>query len=86
VAHVRNLDTQGGRTTAPNLGESVTSLDINPVQAAIGQPYEYMYDFDGNFIVNSLDLNMVKGHKDHHCSNMSTLIATETGFIRQQMF
>ncbi len=68
VAHVRNLDTQGGRTTAPNLGESVTSLDINPVQAAIGQPYEYMYDFDGNFIVNSLDLNMVKGHKDHHCS------------------
>src|SRR5205823_11026072 len=60
TAHVKSLDHQGGRTTATNQGELVNSLDINPVQAAIGTPYKYNLDFDNNGIVNSLDLNLVK--------------------------
>ena len=68
AAHVKSLDFVGGRTTATNQGELVNSLDINPVQAAIGTPYKYQMDFDNNGIVNSIDLNFVKAHKDHKCN------------------
>jgi hypothetical protein len=69
TAHVKSLDHQGGRTTAPNQGEQVTSLDINPVQAAIGTPYKYALDFDTSGAVNSIDLNFVKAHNTHKCNS-----------------
>jgi hypothetical protein len=68
TAHVKSLDHVGGRTTAPNQGELVNSLDINPVQAAIGTPYKYLMDFDNNGIVNSVDLNFIKAHNNHKCN------------------
>jgi len=68
TAHVKSFDHQGGRTTATNQGELVNSLDINPVQAAIGTPYKYNLDFDNNGIVNSLDLNLIKPHNNHKCN------------------
>ena len=67
TAHVKSLDHQGGRTTLANQGELVNSLDINPVQAAIGTPYKYNLDFDNNGIVNTLDLNLIKAHNNHNC-------------------
>ncbi len=51
TAHVKNFDHEGGRTTAPNQGELVNSLDLAPVQA--GGTYRYKYDFDNNGIINS---------------------------------
>lgn len=69
TAHVKSMDHQGGRTTATNQGELVNSLDINPVQAAIGTPYKYNLDFDNNGIVNSLDLNLIKPHNNHKCNS-----------------
>jgi len=68
TAHVKSMDHQGGRTTGANQGEFVNSLDINPVQAAIGTPYKYPLDFDNNGIVNSLDLNLIKAHNNHRCN------------------
>jgi len=68
TAHVKSFDHIGGRTTATNQGELVNSLDINPVQAAIGTPYKYNLDFDNNGIVNSLDLNLIKPHNNHKCN------------------
>jgi hypothetical protein len=68
TAHVKNLDCVGGRGTALNQGEIVNSLDINAVQAAIGGPYRYHLDFDNNGIVNTLDLNFLKGHNNHKCN------------------
>jgi hypothetical protein len=67
TAHVKSLDHVGGRTTAPNQGELVNSLDIAPVQAAIGTPYKYQMDFDNNGIVNSIDLSFIKAHNNHRC-------------------
>jgi hypothetical protein len=67
TAHVKSLDHQGGRGTAPNQGELVNSLDIAPVQAAIGTPYKYSMDFDNNGIVNSIDLSFIKAHNNHNC-------------------
>ena len=68
TAHVKSLDFVGGRTTAPNQGELVNNLDINPVQAAIGTPYKYHMDFDNNGIVNQIDLNFIKAHNNHKCN------------------
>jgi len=68
TAHVRSLDHVGGRTTLANQGELVNTLDINPVQGAIGTPYKYNMDFDGNGIVNTIDLNFIKGHNNHKCN------------------
>jgi len=68
TAHVKSMDTVGGGTTAPDQGEMVNSLDINPVQAAIGTPYKYNFDFDNNGSVNSLDLNLIKAHNNHKCN------------------
>jgi len=68
TAHVKSLDHVGGRTTAPNQGELVNSLDIAPVQAAIGTPYKYNMDFDNNGIVNSIDLSFIKAHNNHKCN------------------
>jgi hypothetical protein len=68
TAHVKSMDHQGGRTPVANQGELVNSLDINPVQAAIGTPYKYNLDFDNNGIVNSLDLNLIKAHNNHKCN------------------
>jgi len=68
TAHVKCLDCFGGRTTAPNQGELVNTLDINPVQGAIGTPYKYFSDFDDNGIVNTIDLNFIKGHNSHKCN------------------
>src|SRR5882757_5691916 len=65
TAHVKNLDSVGGRLTAPNQGELVNSLDINPVRAAIGHPYQYQIDFDNNGIVNLIDLNFINAHNNH---------------------
>jgi hypothetical protein len=72
TAHVKSLDFVGGRTTATNQGELVNSLDINPVQAAIGTPYKYQMDFDNNGLVNAVDLNFIKAHNGHKC-NFPTL-------------
>ena len=69
TAHVKSLDFVGGRTTLTNQGELVNSLDINPVQAAIGTPYKYQMDFDNNGIVNSIDLNFIKAHNNHKCNS-----------------
>jgi hypothetical protein len=68
TAHVRNFDHQGGRTTATNQGELVNSLDINPVQSAIGGPYQYNLDLDGSGQVNSLDVNLIKAHENDKCN------------------
>ena len=68
TAHVKSLDFVGGRTTAPNQGELVNSLDISPVQAAIGHAYQYLMDFDNNGIVNSIDLSFIKAHNNHKCN------------------
>ena len=68
TAHVKSMDHQSGRTVAPNLGELVNSLDINPVSAAIGTPYKYPLDFDNNGVVNSIDLNTIKAHNNHKCN------------------
>ncbi len=68
TAHVKNLDNQGGRGTAPNQGEQVNSLDIAPVQAAIGAPYKYSLDFDNNGTINSIDLSFIKAHNTHKCN------------------
>jgi len=69
TAHVKSADFVGGRTTAPNQGELVNSLDIAPVQAAIGHPYQYHMDFDNNGIVNSIDLSFIKAHNNHKCNS-----------------
>ncbi len=68
TAHVKSLDFVGGRTTATNQGELVNSLDIAPVQAAIGHAYQYQMDFDNNGIVNSVDLSFIKAHNNHRCN------------------
>jgi len=68
TAHVKSLDSIGGRTTALNQGELVNSLDINPVQAALGAPYKYQLDFDNNGIVNAVDLSFIKAHNNHKCN------------------
>ena len=68
TAHVKSLDHVGGRTVAANQGELVNSLDIAPVQAAIGTPYKYTMDFDNNGIVNSIDLSFIKAHNNHKCN------------------
>jgi len=68
TAHVKNLDSVGGRTTATNQGELVNSLDINPVRAAIGHAYQYQLDFDNNGIVNLIDLNFINAHNNHKCT------------------
>ena len=67
TAHVKCLDLVGGRTVAPNQGELVNSLDINYVQGAMGGTYRYDADFDNNGVVNTLDLNLIKGHNNHKC-------------------
>jgi hypothetical protein len=69
TAHVKSLDHVGGRTTQTNQGEVVNSLDINPVQAAIGTPYKYQMDFDNNGSVNAIDLNFIKAHNTHKCNS-----------------
>ena len=69
TAHVKSLDFVGGRTTATNQGELVNSLDIAPVQAAIGHAYQYQMDFDNNGIVNSIDLSFIKAHNNHKCNS-----------------
>ena len=68
TAHVKSLDFVGGRTAAANQGELVNSLDIAPVQAAIGAAYQYHMDFDNNGIVNSIDLSFIKAHNNHKCN------------------
>jgi len=68
TAHVKSLDFVGGRTAAANQGELVNSLDIAPVQAAVGHPYQYQMDFDNNGIVNSIDLSFIKAHNNHKCN------------------
>ncbi len=69
TAHVKSFDHVAGRTTAPNQGELVNSLNINPVQAAIGTPDKYQLDFNNDGIVNSIDLNFIKPHNLHRCNN-----------------
>ena len=71
TAHVKNLDFVGGRTAAANQGELVNSLDIAPVQAAIGGAYQYHMDFDNNGLVNSIDLSFIKAHNNHKCNHPS---------------
>ena len=66
TAHVKNFDHEGGRTTAPNQGELVNSLDVAPVQA--GGTYKYKCDFDNNGIINSIDLSFIKAHINHNCN------------------
>jgi hypothetical protein len=68
TAHVKSLDHVGGRTTQTNQGELVNTLDINPVQAAIGTPYKYHMDFDNSGAVNAIDLNFIKAHNTHKCN------------------
>jgi len=68
VLHIKNLDNSGGLSTAPNSGELIDAADINPVQSAIGGPYKYWLDFDSNGIVNTIDLNFIKGHNNHRCN------------------
>jgi len=70
TAHVKNLDSVGGGTTALNQGELVNTLDISPVMAAAvpGAPYRYHLDFDNNGIVNILDVNFVRAHNLHRCN------------------
>jgi hypothetical protein len=46
----------------------VNTLDVNLVQAAIGTPYKYYIDFDNNGVVNTIDLNFIKGHNSHRCN------------------
>jgi hypothetical protein len=65
---VKNLDSQGGLTTAPDEGEQVGLDDINAVQGAIGQPYSFWLDFDWNGIVNAIDLAFAQAHASHGCS------------------
>jgi hypothetical protein len=70
TAHVKSFDFNGGRTTAPNQGELVNALDINPVQSDCdsGRPYKYNEDFDNDGVVTSRDLNLVKAHGTHRCN------------------
>ena len=70
TAHVKSLDSVGGRTTQTNQGETVNALDINPVQAAAvpGHAYQYQLDFDNSGTVNSVDLNFIKAHNNHKCN------------------
>jgi hypothetical protein len=70
TAHIRNVDHQGGRTTATNAGEVVNSLDRNPVQTTVGNgSYIYNQDFDGNGDVNTIDLNFITSHFNHDCNS-----------------
>jgi len=69
TAHVKSLDFMGGRTIALNQGEEVNTLDINPVQAAIGHAYQYQMDFDNNGFVNLTDLNFIRAHNNHRCNS-----------------
>jgi len=73
TAHVKNYDTfpRNGGGTLLNQGETVSSLDIAPVKAAVsgGPPaYAYLSDFDNNGVVNSLDLAQVIAHNGHRCN------------------
>src|SRR6266850_1962170 len=68
TAHVKSVDCVGGRLHNFNQGELVNTLDVNLVQAAIGTPYKYYLDFDNNGIVNTIDLNFIKGHNSHRCN------------------
>jgi hypothetical protein len=68
TAHVKSVDCVGGRLHNFNQGELVNTLDVNLVQAAIGTPYKYYIDFDNNGVVNTIDLNFIKGHNSHRCN------------------
>jgi hypothetical protein len=69
TAHVKNYDTfpRNGGGTLLNQGETVSSLDIAPVKAAV-TAYQYLSDFDNNGTVNSLDLAQVIAHNGHRCN------------------
>jgi hypothetical protein len=68
TAHVKSLDT-APVSPGTNQGELVNSFDYNPVQAAIGQPYKYLYDFDNSGSVNTVDLNFIQAHLGHKCNS-----------------
>ncbi len=67
TAHVKSLDFTPF-APASNQGELVNSLDIAPVQAAIGGAYQYKLDFDNNGRVDSIDLAFIKAHNTHRCN------------------
>lgn len=66
TAHVKNIDTEG--TELDNGGEIVNSLDLNPVQAAVGGAYDYHYDFNNDGIVDDNDVQFIRQHTNHRCN------------------
>jgi hypothetical protein len=73
VLRIKNFDTVAGLTTQPNLGETVNSLDINPIQANLGRtiaenPTYYWYDFDSDGVIGLPDRNMIVWHVNHKCN------------------
>jgi hypothetical protein len=67
---IRNLDTNGGLTTALDQGERVTVLDWNPVAFSLGAlatGINYWRDFDGSGTISAPDLNIVSAHIGHTC-------------------
>jgi subtilisin family serine protease len=65
---IRNVDTQGGLTASPNVGEVVNALDRNPVITHIANgTYLYWLDYDESGDVNQVDLNFVTIHFNHRC-------------------
>lgn len=66
TAHIKNIDTESGLSI--NAGEFIDSLDLAPIQAAIGGPYKYQYDFDNDGDVDQNDFNLVRLHLKHRCN------------------
>jgi hypothetical protein len=71
VLRIRNFDFQEGLGTVMNEGAAVTAADFNSIVPHLltltDTPVRYWVDFDGNGIVNVVDLNLFASHFNHDC-------------------
>ncbi len=65
--HIKNFDSEGGRTTIPNQGELVNIGDYNGLSSGIDM-YRYSVDFDSDGAVCLTDMNMLLWHYFHKCN------------------
>ena len=73
VLRIKNYDwnTQQGLNTTNNVGETVTSIDVNSVTVGSVNPPNTAYwkDFNSSGAINSPDVNAVRSHVGHNCVN-----------------
>jgi hypothetical protein len=68
TAHVKNFDCTGGRVTALDFGERVTTTDNNVVTQGLNV-YNYAVDFDNSGAVTFTDVSLFTPHYNptHYC-------------------